>query len=139
MSYRIVRLLCSATGVDIGNGWGLFVSAQDNDLGVDRIADGHRPQEGVPLPSTGEIEAAKVTMVAVRVEVERLREQVAAVSGESMYDRGLVELYEENQRLRAAVQAVRDRMDSLEVDGDYNPYAELRSALDAALGGERNE
>lgn len=78
-------------------------------------------------------------MVAVRVEVERLREQVAAVSGESMYDRGLVELYEENQRLRAAVQAVRDRMDSLEVDGDYNPYAELRSALDAALGGERNE
>lgn len=61
-----VRLRCTATGVDIGGGWGLYVSAQDNDLGVDRIdPDGAAPWDRAPIPTSYEAAIARVVVAAL--------------------------------------------------------------------------
>ena len=60
-----VRLRCTATGVDIGYGWGLYVSAQDNDLGVSRINPDAEPWADSPLPTPDEVSAARTVLRAV--------------------------------------------------------------------------
>lgn len=46
-----VRLRCSATGLYLANGVGLYVSAMCNDLGIDRVAPGVEPWADSPVPS----------------------------------------------------------------------------------------
>ncbi len=61
---RRVRASCGATGLDIGKGWCLFVSAMDNDLGVDRIGDGE-PHPSLPIPTREEWIAARRVVSAL--------------------------------------------------------------------------
>jgi hypothetical protein len=51
------RVACGATGRTIRDGLALVVSAQDNSLFFDKVADGE-PWANSPLPTDGECEAA---------------------------------------------------------------------------------
>lgn len=62
--HKLVRLRCGATGLDIGHGHGLFVSAQDNDLSIDRINPDREPQEGLPVPSSADAWVARIALRA---------------------------------------------------------------------------
>ena len=66
---QLVRLTCGATGVDVGHGYGLFVSAQDNDLGIDLIntsPDADPPWENTPWPGDVEISVARMVLSSIR-------------------------------------------------------------------------
>ena len=68
MSGRVVWLQCGAVGIDIGQGWGLYVSAQDNDLAADLIRTRTRimaHQTELPLPTPEEVSAARAVIRAV--------------------------------------------------------------------------
>ena len=65
MNKRLVRLKCGATGVDLGHGYGLFVSAQDNDIAMDEISTdpyGDPPQKGLPIPPKDSISAGRLAV-----------------------------------------------------------------------------
>lgn len=56
------RLKCGATGEDIGGGLGLFISAQDNDYGVDEINPDGEPQLDLPAPHPEVVSACKAVV-----------------------------------------------------------------------------
>lgn len=60
----LVRLRCGATGIYIGHGHGLFVSAQDNDLCIDFVDPDRPPQEGLPTPSDRAVHLAQMALRA---------------------------------------------------------------------------
>ena len=62
--YVAVRAACGATGIDIGRGMCLIVSAQDNELFVDHINTAASPADMPVLPSPDEVAGARA---AVRV------------------------------------------------------------------------
>lgn len=66
------RVSCGATGRTIRDGLALVVSAMDNSLFLDRVADGE-PWDRSPLPTDGECEAAR----------EGLRHRHAPTTGET--------------------------------------------------------
>lgn len=54
-----VRVRCGATGRYLTDGLALVVSAQDNDLFIDRVKpDGDPPHPTLPAPTDGELSAA---------------------------------------------------------------------------------
>lgn len=62
---RLVRLNCGATGADIGHGYGLYVSAQDNDLDIDRIntsPDADPPWLDTPWPGSSNVALARMIL-----------------------------------------------------------------------------
>jgi len=73
-----VRLRCGATGryLGRGTGLGLFVCAQDNDLGIDEIVLDGEPWDESPLPSLEACTAANVGLYhrGVQARAETLRE-----------------------------------------------------------------
>ena len=81
MTRESVRLRCGATGVDIGGGWGLYVSAQDNDLGVDKIAPDREPWAEAPLPGANEVTAAALAVRAATADLRAERDALRAKVG----------------------------------------------------------
>jgi hypothetical protein len=67
VNWGLARLACGATGVPIGQGWGIFVSAQDNDLGLDRIVTvpEHPPWVDAPVPSSTEVNLARMIVATL--------------------------------------------------------------------------
>lgn len=57
------RAKCGATGIYLDYGVVLYVSAQDNDLGMDAVDRDREPVAGLPLPSKDEVSAAHVAVV----------------------------------------------------------------------------
>ena len=65
MNKRLVRLKCGATGVDLGHGYGLYVSALDNDIAIDEINTDpytEAPQKDLPIPGEDSIGAARMVV-----------------------------------------------------------------------------
>jgi len=65
---KLARLNCGATGVDVGWGYGLFVSAQDNDLGLDKISTDPNtdpPWENAPVPGSVETGVVRMTIASI--------------------------------------------------------------------------
>lgn len=65
MNKRLVRLKCGATGVDLGYGYGIYVSAQDNELSMDEIVTdpyADAPWRDTPIPSEDKILAARMVL-----------------------------------------------------------------------------
>jgi hypothetical protein len=67
-----VRAKCGATGVDIGSGYCLIVSAQDNDIFVDKIdlAPTVEPHPTLPIPTEQEYSGARAVMRYFRIKEE---------------------------------------------------------------------
>ena len=60
--YVAVRAACGATGIDIGKGLCLIVSAQDNSLFVDKINTAGTPANMPVLPSPDEVNGARAAV-----------------------------------------------------------------------------
>jgi len=64
-----VRVHCGATGRYLGDGLALYVSAQDNDLVIDRVAtnpDAPAPHSTLPAPTDRELSAALAALAGLR-------------------------------------------------------------------------
>lgn len=70
---KTVRARCGATGIDIGFNYCLFVSAQGNELCVDKIDFDREPQEGLPMPTKEEVSAAFEACCYFAPELQSLR------------------------------------------------------------------
>ena len=63
--YVAVRAACGATGIDIGHGLCLIVSAQDNELFVDKINTAGTPANMPVLPSPDEVNGARAAVASM--------------------------------------------------------------------------
>lgn len=73
-----VRVQCSATGRYVSDGWALVVSAQDNELFLDRAVAGE-PHPTLPAPSDDALDAAAAGYRAGREAAARAIERPGSV------------------------------------------------------------